>query len=444
MATINFLYRSTRERAFLEVRLLFRINHPGEYRKKKNGQLYLKKTKKDDPGEPIEYTDYVITGRTKLEVSKNYWKTQHAQKRVKDITIRNKQNEINQEINNIENHLLNAFNDAEPKEVNKEWLSLQIDRYYNPPSKNKAIPNKLVDYIDFYIDYRKHELKQTSITKYNVIKHKMERLQAKRRKPILIKEINESFKREFVEYYKQEQYSINTTQRELGFIKTFCKHARSLQVETHPQLEQLKLKKQKVEKIYLDPHELEKIEKKNLLAEHLDNARDWLIISCNCGQRISDFMRFRSNMIREENGKKFIDFTQKKTGKLMTIPLSKKILEILEKRKGEFPRAISHQKYNNYIKDVCREAGLNTKTIGSKQVEIKKDSGIYRKQTKEYKKYELITSHVGRRSFATNNYGKVPTTFISFMTGHSSEIMLLSYLGKSNKDLALESYNYFY
>ena len=32
-------------------------------------------------------------------------------------------------------------------------------------------------------------------------------------------------------------------------------------------------------------------------------------------------------------------------------------------------------------------------------------------------KYELITSHVGRRSFATNYYGKVPTAYIKTIMG---------------------------
>jgi hypothetical protein len=50
---------------------------------------------------------------------------------------------------------------------------------------------------------------------------------------------------------------------------------------------------------------------------------------------------------------------------------------------------------------------------------------------------------VGRRSFASNYYGKIPTTYLIFITGHSSEKMFLSYMGKSNKDLALEVSKYF-
>ena len=83
---------------------------------------------------------------------------------------------------------------------------------------------------------------------------------------------------------------------------------------------------------------------------------DWLIISCYTGQRVSDFMRFTKEQIRIEEGKHLIEFTQKKTGKNMTVPLHHKVLKILEKRNGEFPRPISSQKYNDYIKKVCAKA----------------------------------------------------------------------------------------
>lgn len=415
MATVNFLYRSKKDEAPLNLRLLYRHN----------GQ------------------DFVLGAKTNFEVSKFYWSKQHKLKRPKDIAVINLQNEVNQELNKIENHVLKAFKDADPLAISKEWLQLQINLYYNPPKKKKSVPTNLVDYIDFYIQYREHELKPTSVTKYNVIKHKMQRLEEKRKKPILIKEINESFKREFVEYYKAEKYSINTTQRELGFIKTFCKHARSLEVETHPQLDQLKLSKEKVEKIYLNFDELKKIEETKDLPEHLDNARDWLIISCFLGQRISDFMRFNDKMLRVEEGKTLIEFTQKKTGKLMTVPLHEKVLNIIKKRNGSFPRSISDQRYNDYIKEVCKAAKLNSEIKGSKQLETKPESGIFRKETKIFPKWELVTSHIGRRSFATNFYGKIPTTYLIYVTGHSTEAMFLNYIGKSNKDLAMEISNYF-
>tara|TARA_R100000935_G_scaffold21876_4_gene40478 strand:- start:24651 stop:25889 length:1239 start_codon:yes stop_codon:yes gene_type:complete len=412
MATVNFLYRSTKEQAPLNLRLLFR----------ENGK------------------DYVLGAKTKVEVSKHYWKKEHPQKRPKDVEISNKQLEVNTELNNIENHILGAFKNSNPKEVTKSWLKLQMEWYYNPPQQKAGIPTNLIKYIDFYIDYRKHEISPTTVIKYNVIKHKLERLQKKRKKPILIKNVNEGFKKEFLDYQKSKGYAQNTIQRELTFIKTFCKHARYLGLETDSQLDTLKIEKVKAEKIYLTLDELEAIEKTKLKHDYLKNARDWLIISCYTGQRVSDFLRFTKEMIRIEDGKSLLEFTQKKTGKVMTVPLHKKVLEILEKRNGEFPRSISDQRYNDYIKKVCKKAELTEKIQGGLQT--KTDHGI-RKVSGKYPKWKLVTSHIGRRSFATNFYGKIPTTYLIYITGHSSEAMFLNYIGKSNKDLAMEISNYF-
>ena len=413
MASINFLYRSTKDKSNLILRLLFRYNGK----------------------------DYVFGSKTKLEVEKTYWNKQH-KKKSKDITITNKQTEINIELNKIENHILGAFNSAEPDKVNKEWISDQVDLYYNPTQKEKTIPADLINYIDFYIDYRKDEVKKTSLKKFNVIKHKLQKLEKFRKKQILILDINNDFKNEFVSYCKNELYSQNTIQRELAIIKTFCIHARFLGLETHYQLDSLRLDKAKVEKIYLTFEELSRIEEINSdeLTVSLDNAKDWLIISCYSGQRISDFMRFTENQIRIEEGKHFLEFTQMKTSKLTTIPIHPKILEILKKRNGKFPYRISDQKYNDYVKEVCKLARIDEMVKGSKMLETEKGN---RKQEGLYKKYELVTSHIGRRSFATNFYGKIPTTYLINITNQSSEVMFLNYIGKSNKDLAKETFKYF-
>ena len=88
-------------------------------------------------------------------------------------------------------------------------------------------------------------------------------------------------------------------------------------------------------------------------------------------------------------------------------------------------------------------AGINELVRGSRKEETEEGSGIYRKRDGEFKKFELVTSHIGRRSFATNYYGKIPTSFLIYVTGHSTEAMFLNYIGKSNKDIALELTNYF-
>jgi len=436
MASVNFLYRSTKEKSNLVLRLLHRDNN-------KPSIVINKKT-----GKPKEYsyTDYIFGAKTKFEIEKFYWSKQH-KKKSKDIDITNKQTEINTELNKIENHILNTFNSVNIETINNEWLQTQIDYYYNPPKKQqkKNAPTDLINYIDFYIDYRKNEITKSTLKKIKVIKALLIRFEAFRKETIFINQINDEFKNEFVNYCKAEQYAQNTIQRAFVFIKTFCNHAKFLGIKTHYQLDGLKIERAKVEKIYLTFEELTKIENisKEKLTDSLDNAKDWLIISAFTGQRISDFMRFNKDMITVEDGLYFLEFTQIKTTKETTVPLHPKVLEILNKKGGKFPYAISDQKYNDFIKIVCELAEINEPTQGSKMLETEPDSKVYRKKLGMYKKWELVTSHIGRRSFATNFYGRIPTEYLINITNHATEFQFLQYVGKTKKNKAKETFKYF-
>ena len=359
-------------------------------------------------------------------------------KALKDIHIAN----LDTDLADLKNDLLKEYNQSKGKKVvDADWLR----NFINPPQEQEKHPDKLVDYIDTFIEFKKADVKSSTVTKCNVIKHLLMRYEKETKTTLYIRDIDAKFKMDFEKYCIKVGYAPNTTARNIRFIKTFCRHAKANGVETHYQLDSIKAKYHKVENIYLDEKEIaaiEKIESKKL-TEGLENARDWLLISCYCGQRVSDFLRFDKSMIRYEKNKAgelkpLIEFTQVKTEKIMTIPLHKKIIEIMKKYDGNFPRKISDQKYNEHIKKVCEAAEINQPTHGTLF-----DHKIKEKVTKDYPKHLMVSSHIGRRSFASNNYGKIPTSFLMYITGHTTEAMFLTYIGKSNKDIAMELTNYF-
>ena len=45
-------------------------------------------------------------------------------------------------------------------------------------------------------------------------------------------------------------------------------------------------------------------------------------------------------------------------------------------------------------------------------------------------KYELVSSHIGRRSFVTHFYGKMKTQDIMDQTGHKTESAFYTYLNE--------------
>jgi integrase len=195
------------------------------------------------------------------------------------------------------------------------------------------------------------------------------------------------------------------------------------------QLEQIKGFTQAVDKITLSFDELDTILKTTYEREALENARDWLVIGCYTGQRVSDLLKLSQENIELHDGRQFIVLTQQKTKKRVLIPLYHVVQSILEKRGGAFPYAISDQRFNEYIKEVCKLAGLTEETSGAMM-----NKETERKTKGTYKKWELVTSHICRRSFATNFYGTIPTPLLKAVTGHSTEAMFLEYIGKSATD----------
>ena len=86
-----------------------------------------------------------------------------------------------------------------------------------------------------------------------------------------------------------------------------------------------------------------------------------------------------------------------------------------------FPTKISSQKFNDYIKELCKEAGIDTPTKGAvtKVVEVE-GKKVKRKVQGIFPKYELISSHTLRKTATTHMY-QVLGADVKNITGHSKE-----------------------
>jgi integrase len=83
-----------------------------------------------------------------------------------------------------------------------------------------------------------------------------------------------------------------------------------------------------------------------------------------------------------------------------------------------------------HIKQICKIAGITKRVTGYKM-----HANPRRKLKGVFKKYELITAHDLRRSFATNYYSKVETPILMRITGHKKESTFLEYIGENfNQD----------
>jgi len=425
MASVNFIYRSKKPEAFLTARFFYR-----KIGQKNPSSVYAK---------------------TREKVKKEYWDKKH-KKRTRDFEILNQQIRLNKTLLDIETFVVERFENSPIDEIDKKWLQQTINLYYTPKgSINKQnTPKNLIDYIEYFLEKKRNTLSLSIKKQMRVTKNKMIRLEEELGYPILLENIDEQFFNTYLDFCKKENYKFNTIEREWTRIKRICREAEADGFKFERRLDRLVVKKSKNEKEievpYLSFEELEHLANFDFKKEAHKNARDWLILSCYTGQRVSDFLRFKKEMIyQDEEGRWFLNLTQVKDKENIIIPLASKAREVLEKRNGEFPRKISEQKYNKHIKDLCKIAGFDKMMYGSRRKNINKGKKdlpkVFRDVIKMYPKHELITSHIGRRSFATNFEGRIPRSLIMKVTGHKKESTFLKYIKKSDIDFAKQAYD---
>jgi len=327
-----------------------------------------------------------------------------------------------------------------------EWLQEQIDIFNN---KKPVIElDVLTNYIQKYIDeapYKQNQKKETGLSSGRVqnvklFKNTIERFEAEnfKSKSILIKDINLQFVEKFKIWLFNQKYSVNYVGKNIANLKTICLDAFKNDIETSTQLKNINIvseKKAPEQIIVLTEQEQDKIKDAVLLREALVNARKWLLLGCLIGQRGGDLLNITDKNIKELNGIKIIELKQQKTGKLVAIPLLPDALEIIE---SGLPYKISLARFNEYIKDVCEIAEINEPITGKIKVTGRNPLKV---ETKP--KFHFITSHVCRRSFATNFYGRIPTPILKNITAHGTEQMFLSYIGKTTYDNAYQMIEYF-
>lgn len=165
--------------------------------------------------------------------------------------------------------------------------------------------------------------------------------------------------------------------------------------------------------IYLTIEEIKKIQKIELKeGSRLDKVRDILLMACSTGLRFSDVMRLTKDRIKDNS----IHISTQKNKKLVKIPLFLFANEILEKYDNELP-TISNQKMNEYVKELAELAEVN-------EVVILDHYKGKRTKGKAFKKYELISSHTGKKTFIMLNIeAGTPIHILSEITGNNIETL---------------------
>jgi len=322
-------------------------------------------------------------------------------------------------------------------EFDGDWLQYQIDLFNN---KVKIVDlDILTNSIDAYIDNKgnltRGSIKNLDNLKKFVISYEKDALKGAQ---ILIRNIDLKFIDDFKKYHICKGRSVNYIGTYISLLRAVVNAASLNGIPIHSQFKQIKAIKEDKdpdEIIILTEAEQELVKEATLIREAHINARKWLLLGCLIGQRASDLLNITDANVKAINNMKIIELKQQKTGKLVAIPLLPDALEILE---NGMPRKISLEHFNQYCKDICEIAKIDTLVKGKMRIDKK------RTLTRGYyKKWQVISSHVCRRSFATNFYGRIPTSNLMNITAHGTEAMFLKYIGKTTYDNAYQMLEYF-
>lgn len=313
----------------------------------------------------------------------------------------------------------------------------------------------LVQYFDLYINRYKPIRSYNRLKQIKLIRGLLERYEKHIGRKLYFEDIDMNFYGSFSKWFYQFGYSVNYFGSAIRILKAVMVEARD-QDKLHNNNaihgKNFMAPTAETDSIYLTEDELLKLHNLEITAELIteiypelpknkiqpriraySKARDIFLIGAFTGLRVSDYAR-----LKEINITDTIRIQTAKTGAKVVIPIHWVVQEILD-RGFDFDAKMYDQKINQYIKEVGKAAGLCdeimiTRNHGGKSIQ------------ETHAKYELITTHTARRSFATNAYkAGIPTISIMKITGHTRETTFLRYIKVSEDENAemLKNHDFF-
>ncbi|WP_394776760.1 phage integrase SAM-like domain-containing protein [Flavobacterium sp.] len=357
--------------------------------------------------------------------------------------------------------------------IDSNWFATKINDCFSRVIKTDT--SFLVNHIQYIIDNSntrkvktnggfKIGLSASTKKNYTLFRNIILEYQKNIKKQIQFLEITKPFVDKFTNWLINiKKYSNNYSGKQLEILKTVCIDAEKNEIQVSPYSKIIQHFRENENDRYIQTlsfkeldsiknvdfsniEQLNKFKKENseltkklsITPEKLKNVRNWILLGCEIGQRGGDLLEITSENIRYNGKNYYIDIVQQKTNKNVTIGIiAPHVIDIIE---NQLPKKIPHQKLNEYLKVVCKLAGIVEVVKGTK---LNVESN--RKELGNYPKYELITSHCFRRSFASNYYKNIPTPILINITGHSKESLFLTYINKredkdANADLFMQFY----
>lgn len=306
-------------------------------------------------------------------------------------------------------------------EPSKQQFKEEIIRQMKGESISQGQSNFLAYFEDFIKLKEAGETKKSTIKEYRGALNKINQYRRKKLngRNLEFSDLRESFFKGFIKYLLLS-LEANTVHKVIKRIRAVLNHAtkKGINKLLDYQNEDCQVSYVKQPKIYLTEEEIDLIRQVPLEPfSRLDKVRDRFLIGYRTGQRYSDFKRISIDHVTSDGETSFIEILTVKGSKFIKIPLSSEVRDIIAKHNG-YPPQISEAKFNEYLKELGELAGVV-------QWVSREEHGIQVR----YQKWQLMSSHICRRSFATNGFknGIHPTQLMP-ITGHQTVQMFMNYI----------------
>lgn len=305
------------------------------------------------------------------------------------------------------------------KQINDEIKSLQVDK--------AVITNTFWELWETFIHQKRNNVGKAYNKKMATIKSHLQAFEKYEKLSLDLDSITQntlSMLENF--FYEVKSLNTQTNGKYIKFFKTFLKWAYDNKYTSNHDYTLFKVAQQPdILKVALTEEELLKIRTADLENKnYLKNVRPLFLLSCYTGLRYSDYKRIKAEHLKYDNGA-FLSIRQQKTNDFVNIPLNSETEAIVNEIIQGNVKPISNQKMNDYVKELCMIAGID------EPFEVHTFKGKLKSTTTKLK-YELVTSHTGRRTFATYLLNKgLPAEIIMRFTGHKDYKSFIKYVNIS-------------
>lgn len=299
-----------------------------------------------------------------------------------------------------------------------------------------------------FLSYKSNFVKEGTLKEYRTVFKGLEDFEKHKGTKLILREMDGKFLDQFEVFLSRKKNTNDgdkegllndTIHKYISTLKVFLKWCNDNDYLVHPDVfktQKTNFKKKAYNEIIaLSESEIQKLMNHDLSDRpSLERVRDLFCLLCYTGQRFENLINFDPKDIKNNAW----DFISVKVKKRVIVPFEGYIApakDILERIGYSVPK-ISNQKFNEYIKTVGKLAGMD------EIIKITRYSGK-QKLVIEKRKYDFLSSHVGRRSMVTNLLSRnVPITLVQKLTAHSDIRTLMKY-ESANTDSLIDALNKF-